>query len=83
MNIKKEVRQHLTFSTVQYNLLPRNTLLALLHETDNSGSHNYSRLLLMQKGATVNITVSVVPLFVKILLECLCSVSGRSHRFDL
>lgn len=36
MNIKKEVRQHLIFSAVRNNLLPPNTLLALLHETDKN-----------------------------------------------
>ncbi len=47
-----------------------------------SGSHNYSRLLLMQKGAIFQL--SVLCLYLKrYLLECLCSVSGRYRRSDL
>lgn len=49
-----------------------------------SGSHNYSRLLLMQKGTILNpSSVSVVTVSKRYLLECLCSVSGRYRRSDL
>lgn len=49
-NIKKEVRPHLIFSQVHNNLLPRKKSAIIIAWNRKSGSHNYSRPLLMQKG---------------------------------